>query len=160
MVALVFTSNGVVDYYLPEGKWTNFFTGKIVDGGKWIKEKHNYMSLPLMVRPNSVIAVGANEKRPDYDYADGVTFHVFELQNDKTISTTVPTTEGKTAMTIEVSCKGQVINIKTKGSSNKWQVLLRGIPSIKSIEGGKARKDKLGTLLTPAKGTNSITVNL
>ena len=31
-------------------------------------------------RPNSVIAVGANDQQPDYDFADGVTLHVFELQ--------------------------------------------------------------------------------
>ena len=160
LVAPVFTSNGVVDYYLPEGRWTSFLTGKTVEGGRWIKEKHNYMSLPLMVRPNSVIPVGANEKRPDYDYADDVTFHVFELQNGKTVSTSVPTIEGKTTMTIEVNRKGPVINIRTKGSSKKWSVLLRGIGSITSIEGGKAKKDKLGILLTPTKETNSITVNL
>ena len=160
LVAPVFTPNRMVDYYLPEGRWTNFFTGKIVEGGRWLREKHNYLSLPLMVRPNTVIPVGANEKRPDYDYTDGVTFHIFELENGETVSTSVPTVEGKTAMTMEVNRKGQIIHIKTKSLSKKWQVLLRGITFIKSIEGGKAKKDKLDTLLIPKKGTNSLTVNL
>ncbi|MGQ9596525.1 MAG: hypothetical protein ACUVQY_11435 [Thermoproteota archaeon] len=33
--------------------------------------KHGYLSLPLMARPNTIIPVGANDKRPDHDYADG-----------------------------------------------------------------------------------------
>jgi alpha-D-xyloside xylohydrolase len=160
LVAPLFTSNGVVDYYLPDGRWTNFFTGKVVEGGRWLREKHNYMSLPLMVRPNTIIPVGANEKRPDYDYTDGITFHIFELKNSAKLSARVPTIEGKTAMTIEVSRKGQRLNIKTKGASKNWQVLLRGITSIKSIKDGKAKEDRFGMLVIPAKKTNRIVVNL
>jgi len=32
-----------------------------------------------LARPNSIIAVGADDRRPDHDFADGITFHVFEL---------------------------------------------------------------------------------
>jgi len=81
LVAPVFSPEGIVDYYLPEGRWTGFLTNSIVEGRRWVREKHGYFSLSLMVRPNSIIPVGANDNRPDYDYADGVTFHVFELQD-------------------------------------------------------------------------------
>ena len=73
LVAPVFTPDGTVDYYLPAGRWTNFLSGEMVEGGRWLREQHGYLSLPLMVRPNTVLPVGANEDRPDYDYADGVT---------------------------------------------------------------------------------------
>ena len=74
LVAPVFTPDGTVDYYLPAGRWTNFLSGEMVEGGRWLREQHGYLSLPLMVRPNTVLPVGANEDRPDYDYADGVTY--------------------------------------------------------------------------------------
>ena len=64
-------------------------TGEKVEGGRWITERHGYMSLPLMVRPGSIVAVGSDDTRPDYDYADGVTLHVFEPQAGETASTTV-----------------------------------------------------------------------
>ncbi len=32
----------------------------------WVQETHNFMSLPLMVKPNALIAVGSNAMRPDY----------------------------------------------------------------------------------------------
>ena len=160
LVAPVFTSNGIVDYYLPVGKWTNFFTGKIIEGGRWLHEKHNYLSLPLMARPNTIIPVGVNKERPDYDYSDGVIFHIFELKNGAELSVRVPTIKGKLAMTLEVNRKGQEIQIKTRGTSKSWKVLLRGVNSIQSIEGGKTKKDALGTLLIPEKGTNSLIVYL
>ena len=34
-----------------------------------------------MVRPNTIIALGAVDHRPDYDYAENVTFRVFELSD-------------------------------------------------------------------------------
>ena len=95
LVAPVFTPDGTVDYYLPAGCWTSFLSGRIVEGGRWVREQHDYLSLPLMVRPNTVIAVGANEERPDYDYADGLTFHVFELAAGATVRVSVPTVDGR-----------------------------------------------------------------
>src|SRR5690348_6134601 len=64
LVAPIFRPDGVVDYYLPAGRWTNFLTGQVLDGGRWLREQHGYLSLPLLVRPNTVLAVGANEQQP------------------------------------------------------------------------------------------------
>ena len=46
LVAPVFTKEGDVDYYLPEGTWTNFLDNRVVEGGKWQHEVHDFMSLP------------------------------------------------------------------------------------------------------------------
>ena len=58
LVAPIFNEEGRAEYYLPQGIWTNFLTGKEYSGGRWIEEHHDYMSIPLMVRENSVIVVG------------------------------------------------------------------------------------------------------
>ena len=57
LVAPVFKESGEVEYYLPEGVWVNLLTGTTVKGGRWQKETHDYFSLPLMVRPGSIVAV-------------------------------------------------------------------------------------------------------
>ena len=49
LVAPVFSETGEVAYYLPEGEWRNLLTGEFAQGGKWRKETHSYMSLPLWV---------------------------------------------------------------------------------------------------------------
>ncbi|MBN1309825.1 MAG: alpha-xylosidase [Anaerolineae bacterium] len=160
LVAPVFTANGAVDYYLPEGRWTNFMSGRAVEGGRWVHEEHDFMSLPLMARPNAVIAVGENEQQPDYNYSDGVTFHVFELQDGATTSVQVPTVKGEAAMTIKVSRTGENIHIQAQAASKPWYVLLRGIDAVQSVEGGAAQSETLGTLLTPKKDADSLIAHL
>lgn len=160
LVAPVFSPDGIVDYYLPEGRWTNFITGSVIEGRRWVREKHGYLSLPLMARPNIVIPVGTNEQRPDYDYAEGVVFHVFELQDNSKVSTRVPTVKGDTAMTIEVSRAGKSVHVKAQGASKSWSVLLRGVNRVQSVDGGTTKMDVLGTLIVPAKGASSLTINL
>ena len=39
LVAPVFSEDGQVSFYLPEGRWTHLLTGEVVDGGRWRKEK-------------------------------------------------------------------------------------------------------------------------
>jgi alpha-D-xyloside xylohydrolase len=160
LVAPVFAPNGTVDYYLPAGRWTHLTSGAVVEGGRWVRETHGYLSLPLLARPNAVLPVGANEQRPDYDYADGVTFHVFELEDGATSSARVPATNGDVAMTVEVSRAGQQVRVQARGASRSWSVLLRGIESVRSVQGGTARPDALGTLLVPAEGAQALTALL
>ena len=51
LVAPVFTLDGTVDVDLPAGRWTNFPSGEVVGGGRWQRERHGYLSLPLIMRP-------------------------------------------------------------------------------------------------------------
>lgn len=61
LVAPVFRLDGSVDFYLPEGKWTNVFTGEVVDGGRWMRETYDCLSLPLFARHGYSIAVALTD---------------------------------------------------------------------------------------------------
>jgi alpha-D-xyloside xylohydrolase len=50
LVAPIFNADGDVTFYLPAGKWRNFFTDQVIDGGRWVSEIHGFTSLPLYVR--------------------------------------------------------------------------------------------------------------
>ncbi|GAA3638215.1 alpha-xylosidase [Kineosporia mesophila] len=76
LVAPVFSPDGEVEYYLPEGDWVRLLTGETVTGGRWVKEHHEVDSLPLLVRPGAVVPLGAREDRPDTDHLDGLTLVV------------------------------------------------------------------------------------
>ena len=83
LVAPIFNEESVGEYYLPEtdGSWTDFFTGEREEGGKWYSRTCGYKEIPLMVRPNSVIAIGASEEGPEYEYEQGVTFRLYEIKD-------------------------------------------------------------------------------
>lgn len=50
LVAPVFNAEGDVTFYLPAGKWRNYFTDEIIEGGRWLTESHGFNSLPLYAR--------------------------------------------------------------------------------------------------------------
>lgn len=67
LVAPVFNAEGIVEFYLPAGNWTNFFTGAVVSGGRWLTEQHGFESLPLYVREGATIKTGRDDSF-DYDF--------------------------------------------------------------------------------------------
>ena len=122
LVAPIFKENGEVQYYLPEGTWYNLITGAEVTGGKWQKETHDYHSLPLMVRPNSILPLGNNDQRPDYDYADGVTLVVSAFDEGAEASVEIPDLSGKTVMKVTAKRVGEEIHLQVEGGNGNYTV--------------------------------------
>jgi alpha-D-xyloside xylohydrolase len=148
LVAPVFSYDGVVNYYVPAGRWTNLLNGNVVEGPRWVRETHDFMSLPLMVRPNTVLAIGNQDVRPDYDYADGVTLRVYQLEDGKRATAEIPSVTGAIQATFTVWRAGRMINVERKGKNKGWQLLLAGIPAIASVEGATAQASPQGVLVT------------
>lgn len=111
LVSPIFNEKGIAEYYLPEGDWVNMLTGEIRSGGKWFKEHHDYMSIPLYARPDSIIAVGAVDTNCEYDYADQVTYKVCCLSDGKTVSQYVVDGEANQDGKITVSRSGDSYKI-------------------------------------------------
>lgn len=93
LVAPVFTQDGTVTYYVPEGRWTKLLTGEEVIGGRWFKETHGALSIPLLVRPNTVLATGQSD-RPDYDYTQGLKLTAYGLDEGASTSTVIRDAKG------------------------------------------------------------------
>lgn len=160
LVAPIFNEEGAASYYLPGGTWTNFLTGEKVEGGCWRNEVHSYMSIPLMVRPNSIIAAGSIDTKPDYDYADGVTFHVFEVQDGCCASTKVYNTDGKPEMEIEIKREARRITVVKKGVNKPWSIYLREIKAVGAVDGGFSKPDSMGTRIIPGDGVQVLHIEL
>ncbi len=160
LVAPIFSPGGQVDYYLPAGRWTNFLSGEVLEGERWLRERHDYLSLPLMVRPNALLPVGAVADRPDYDFTAGVTFHLFELDDGLEIVSRVPRADGEDGLIVTVGRRGHVLQVLATGSNSSWQILLRGIRAVAEVEGGAAEAGDQGMLITPTAGQSALTIRL
>lgn len=79
MAAPIFNEEGIAAYYLPEGNWINYLTGESTKGGSWRKEYHDYLSIPLWVRENSIIPVQQNPVNAAEPYKDKLELRVFGL---------------------------------------------------------------------------------
>lgn len=115
LVAPIFKESGEVEYYVPEGTWQNLLTGETVEGKTWHKETYDYFHMPLLVRPNSILAVGSDSSRPDYDYAEGVTLYLVNLEDGKEAETVVTDLQGNTVLTVKAGRNGKTVTVCAEG---------------------------------------------
>jgi alpha-D-xyloside xylohydrolase len=127
LVAPVFSASGAVSFYLPAGTWTHLQTGVTVQGPRWVtQEQCSFDTIPLYVRPGSVLAVGAVDDRADYDFAAGVTLRVFELADAARVAVRVPDTAGEPAASFVVERDADVVRVRRTTGAGAWNVELTG----------------------------------
>ena len=134
LVAPVFSHDGSVQYNVPEGRWTNLLHGNVIQGPRWVKETHDFLSLPLLVRPKSIIPIGSRTDRPNYDYSDGVTLQLYQVEDGKQISIEIPNLRAEVETHFVIRRDGNVIKVQRQGPPKAWNVLLMGIDSVEDIE--------------------------
>ena len=126
LVAPIFNKEGRAAYYLPAGAWTNILTETVVTGERWIRETYDFMNLPLMARPGSVIPVGACSQKPDYDYADGVTLHAYEMAEGMERTVKIPNLDGRIVATFTLACADGKITVRTDSEKSYHVAIHRG----------------------------------
>ncbi|MED5015744.1 alpha-xylosidase [Paenibacillus chibensis] len=160
LIAPIFNEEGDVEYYLPEGTWTNYLTNEAREGGRWYREQHGYMTLPMMVKPNSLVAVGHEDNRTDYEFADQVTFHVFELADGASAQAEVVSVKGDKEMSASAVRSGNVIELSAMGGEKPWSFVLRGVDKAVSVEGGKSEPCEHGIRIIPEETAKIVRVIL
>jgi alpha-D-xyloside xylohydrolase len=148
LVAPIFNDEGIANYYLPEGKWTDFFTGEVKTGSRWYKEKHSYLSIPLMVKEGSIIAVGAMDSDAVYDYAEGVTLRAYELLENVPSTTVVYDNKTKLSLHAEIVKYDKTISIEVNAAKN-YKVVLVNVSDIASVDNGNFLIKGNDTEITP-----------
>lgn len=143
LVAPIFNDQSIAEYYLPKGTWTNFFTGEVKEGGCWITEKHSYLSIPLMVKENSIVVLGNCDERPDYDYADHAEIRIYTLKDGCQASSVVYGMDQKENISIEAKKTGKDIHI-TVTSDKDYTIRLVNVDA----SGNGAVKDGNDTVVS------------
>jgi len=134
LVAPVFSGSGDVEYYVPDGTWTRLVDSdhpeyshdSTVTGPRWVRENHDFTSLPLLVRPGTVLPIGARNDSPEYDYADNLTLRCFELPDGYDSVTTVPGSGNGPGANFRVRRTGDEIIASTSDARGSWVVDANG----------------------------------
>ncbi|MCX6345564.1 MAG: alpha-xylosidase [Armatimonadetes bacterium] len=125
LVSPVLNEEGTTEYYLPQGAWTHFFSGVVYEGGKWYRGSEGFMSIPVFVRENTVLPIGALDSKTDYAYADSVTLNLYNITDGANITTVIPNLDGSPAATFTTKRKGSKITIDLKGEANGWSAVVK-----------------------------------
>ncbi|HBA1097220.1 TPA: alpha-xylosidase [Escherichia coli] len=158
MVAPVFTEAGDVQFYLPEGRWTHLWHNDELDGSRWHKQQHSFLSLPVYVRDSTLLALGNNDQRPDYAWHEGTAFHLFNLQDGHEAVCEVPDADGSVIFTLKAARTGNTITVTGTGEAKNWTLCLRNIVKVNGLQGGSQAESEQGLVVTPQG--NALTITL
>ncbi|HJB24399.1 MAG TPA: alpha-xylosidase [Candidatus Jeotgalibaca pullicola] len=158
LVAPIFNEEGTADFYVPKGRWTNYLTNEVLEGEQWYHQQYDYLHLPLLARPNSLIVEGFRDNQAEYDYTKDVTIHLFELEDGKTVATSIYDLSGRKAANIKAIRQGEKITLESKGLAT-YSVVLRNISNV-SVDSGNAENHEWGTkvLLSEEKVVITLTI--
>ena len=127
LVAPVFSSRGDVSFYLPEGRWVSVLTGEPIEGGRSVRQTHDYTSVPLYLRPGGVVALANESSRPENAVTTSLLVHP-----DLTAPRTVTVADGE----FRVERVGD--EIVATGPDTGWTLQLAGGSTADAV-GGVAR---------------------
>ena len=128
LAAPIFDESGDVEFYLPKGKWTSYFTNEVKTGPGWFKENHAFGTLPLYVRENTILVLGnRKEVGAVYDYGKDAEVALYETAAGS--KATVVDYDGNVLGELEVGSDGQL----------KDTAALKG--DVKVSTGGRDLKD-------------------
>ncbi|MDC7125186.1 MAG: alpha-xylosidase [Spirochaetales bacterium] len=152
LVSPVFNKEGLSEFYLPPGRWTELTGTRTIVGPVWIREKYDFMSMPLFVKEGTVLATGSDETLPDYDYRDGVTLELYEIPDGYNKTVSIVNQEADKEILFKINRNGQAISIERIGSIEdcSWSVLTVGKKvEIKNITSESSR----GSIISPEGNT-------
>ncbi|WLI78169.1 alpha-xylosidase [Kosakonia sp. H02] len=152
LIAPVFSEVGDVQFYLPEGRWTHLWHNDTLNGSRWHKQRHGFMSLPVYVRDNTLLALGNNEQRPDYAWHQNTAFQLFELDDGREALSEIPDASGAIVFRLRAKREGGVITVRAEGEGKNWTLCLRNIAQITRVEGATQTGSELGVVIAPQGG--------
>ncbi|HEX8629108.1 MAG TPA: alpha-xylosidase [Catenuloplanes sp.] len=156
LVAPVFTADGDTTYYVPAGTWTHLQTGATVAGPAWHRDTVGFDTLPVLVRPGTVLPFGARDDRPDYPYLDGLTLRLYQLADGARVSTSVPGLDGTEAARFDTGRDGDSVTVSRVGGSAPWRVQVVGVRGVSAVEGGTAAPDDAGDVVSVSADTDRV----
>ena len=150
LVAPIFNKEGHVEYYLPAGKWTHLLSGEVKEGGRWYEEDYDFFSLPVFVRENTLLPIGAEDTTVDYELEKDVQIQVYELNG--TGSCEVVTNKGETAFIVNAAKEGDKLVLETTKENPGMTYLLRNVHKVSAVAGGSVVKDTENGIIVAPEG--------
>lgn len=110
-----------------------------------------------MVKENSIVAMGAHDDKPDYDYGDGAELRLYALKDGKTAEAVVYGMDQKEEISMTAKREGNKIHITVKSDKN-YSVRLVNVAAA-SASAGDVKMEGKDTVIR-LSGNAEVTVTL
>lgn len=121
LVAPVFREDGEVEYYVPPGRWRRLLGDELVAGGGYRVETHDVFSLPLLVRPGTLLPMSRQASSPSWTPSEPLELTVYELADGDTAACVAAGSDGSRAR-FEVTRHGSKLAWRSCGTAKTVSV--------------------------------------
>jgi alpha-D-xyloside xylohydrolase len=94
LVAPILDESGRRRVYLPEGGWTDWWSGERIEGPRWIEVEADLATLPLWLRDGGVIPLAPPMDHVDQRPLDALTLRITPFREEGSRELRIPTAEG------------------------------------------------------------------
>lgn len=145
LVAPVATSGDSLRIYIPSGIWTDFMTHEKIQGPRYISRKISPNSVPVFVRPNSIVPTRTSDNHTNIGSLDNLTFTCFGLGNGTTAACEVFGDGGQASGVITAEVAGNKITIRTNNLGGNKRLILSGVFNVVGLSESVPEKLSYGT---------------
>jgi alpha-D-xyloside xylohydrolase len=96
------------------------------------------MEMPVLAKPNSIIAMGNFENQFEYDYAEGADFMICNLEDGKSASAEIYDVDAKHVLTVTAERSGNTITVTATESGKNFTVSVAGTDKKIAMTGTQA----------------------
>ena len=125
LVAPVFRHDDIAEYYLPTGEWTDVLSDEPIIGGRWVRERVGFLEIPLLARPNSIIAMSENEEQPGWLFHEPLILCLYGISGSSNTVYRIATRDGQVA-TFTCHRERDEIIVTSDGNAADVRVKFRG----------------------------------
>ncbi len=122
------TNLSKVDVWLPKGRWTDIFNGRIYNGDSWVTMHRDINSIPVLAPEGAIIPMYKNDRTNDLSLDQPLEIHIwrgngcYELYEDD--GETMDYTNGKSAITtFELKEDGNSLRLTITPSKDSYGLL-------------------------------------
>lgn len=145
LVAPVTTVSDNIRIYIPAGIWTDFMTHEKIQGPRYLSRKAMPNTVPVFVRPNSIVPTRTPDSNAGIGSLDNLTFSCFGLGNGTTAACEVFADGGQGSGIITAEVTGNKITVRTQNLGGTKKLVLSGIFNVVGLSESVPEKLSYGT---------------
>ncbi|PSN67795.1 hypothetical protein BS50DRAFT_609655 [Corynespora cassiicola Philippines] len=150
LVAPIFTEDGSVTYYLPQGQWYGILDKKTRLGPGYVTETFDFFGLPVLLRPGGAVAMGKGDGfKVLVNVEEGMDVKVDIPHHEKL-------GENVVSLGIKASDEEAIVEVLSGQVAASWQVKIVNL-KISSVDGAELSGDGV---LTVAAGVSKVSIVL
>ena len=145
LVAPITTANDSLRIYIPSGIWTDFMTHEKIQGPRYISRKVAPNTMPVYIRPNSIIPTRIPDAHATGTVLDNLTFTCFGLGQGSTAACEIFAEGGQNSGIITAEVSGNKITVRTQNLGGNKRLVLSGIFNVVGLSESVPEKLSYGT---------------